>query len=79
MVLVFPIQVLTGYPNSILRWHPHRMHIRHALRETEFHGEFAFMNGGLFRQSQRVHFTVNVVIGDEAGFMMDGEVNSHNI
>ena len=37
------------------------------------------MNGGLFRQSQRVHFTVNVVIGDEAGFMMNGEVNSHNI
>ena len=37
------------------------------------------MNDALFRQSQRVRFTVNVVIGDEAGFMMNGEVNSHNI
>ncbi len=48
--------------------------IRHSLLEPTFHGECAFLNGAKStksnRQSQRVHITANVVIGDEAGFMM---------
>ena len=61
-----------------LRWHPYRMHIRHSLLQTDFPGR-VHSSKWWIRQCQRVHFTANVVIGDEAGFMMNGEVNTHNI
>ena len=61
-----------------LRWHSYRMHIRHSLLQTDFSRRMRFSEWWI-RQCQRVHFTANVVIGDEAGFMMNGEVNTHNI
>ena len=61
-----------------LRWHPYRIHIRHSLLQTDFPRRVRFSEWWI-RQCQRVHFTANVVIGDEAGFMMNGKVNTHNI
>ena len=63
---------------SELRWHLYRMHIRHFLLQTDFPRRVRFSEWWI-RQCQCVCFTANVVIGDEAGFMMNGEVNTHNI
>ena len=54
------------------------MHIRHSLLQTDFPRRVRFSEWWI-RQCQRVHFTANVVIGDEAVFMMNREVNMHNI
>ena len=59
-----------------LCWHPNRMHIRPSLLQTDFPQRVRFSEWWI-RQCQRVHFMANIV--DEAGFMMNGEVNTHNI
>ena len=61
-----------------LRWHPYQICIRHELRDGDFARRRDFCRW--FAEQQRnPHFLRNFVIGDEAGFSMNGEVNSHNV
>ena len=61
-----------------LRWHPYQISIRHELRDTDYPRRLNFCQW--FNQQQRnPRFLANFVIGDEAGFGMNGEVNSHNV
>ena len=54
------------------------MHVRHELLAADFPRRLLFAEW--FNQHcQRDNFLDNIIIGDEAGFSMNGEVNTHNI
>ena len=61
-----------------LRWHPYQICIRHELREGDFVRRRDFCPW-FAHQQRNSHFLRNFVIGDEAGFSMNGKVNSHNV
>lgn len=62
----------------MLRFHPYRMHIRHELKQEDFERRINFCNW--FAESCRdANFLSNFIISDEAGFAMNGEVNSQNV
>ena len=48
-----------------LKWHPYKIQRRHELQAADY--------------QRRVRFGEWLVIGDEAGFWMNGQVNSHNV
>ena len=61
-----------------LKWHPFRIHVRHKLKEIDFPRRLTFCRW--FRdQCNNPRFLFNLVIGDEASFAMNGQVNTHNI
>jgi hypothetical protein len=61
-----------------LRWHPYQISVRHELKENDYLRRRNFCRW--FSNHQRnPRFLANFVIGDEAAFCMNGEVNSHNV
>ena len=61
-----------------LRWHPYGMHVRHELLAADFPRRLRFAEW--FNQHcQRDNFLDNFIIGDEAGFSLNGEVNTQNV
>lgn len=61
-----------------LRLHPYKMLIRHKLREADLRRRLQFCHWFHARCNNR-RFLANFVIGDEAGFALNGEVNNHNV
>ena len=61
-----------------LNFHPYRIRIRHALQEGDFHRRLQFCYWFL-EQCRDPDFIRLVVIGDEAAFSMNGEVNTKNV
>ena len=61
-----------------IKWHPYRIHVRHELKNQDFARRLRFCNWFLER-CQNNRFLYNLVIGDEAGFSMNGKVNTHNL
>ena len=61
-----------------LRWHPYRMVRRHQLKDGDFERRTAFCEWFL-QKHQNPNFIGNFVIGDEAGFAMNGRVSNQNI
>ena len=61
-----------------LRWHPYRMHVRHELLPNDLPRRLRYSEW--FNQHCRnQNFLQSLIIGDEAGFAMNREVNSHNV
>ena len=74
----FRPQVLTCRITKLgLGWHPYRMHVRHELLAGDFARRLYFSEW--FNQHCRhERFLDNFIIGDEAAFSLNGEVNTHN-
>ena len=62
-----------------LRWHPYRMKRRHELKQADFDRRIAFSQWLINKTRNNPHFLQNLVIGDEAGFAMNGKVSSQNV
>ena len=61
-----------------LRWHPYRMHVRHKLLQNDWPRHLRFPEW--FNQCcQNENFLDWFIIGDEAGFEMNRQVNKHNV
>ena len=61
-----------------LRWHPYRMHVRHELLPDDLPRRLRYAQW--FNQRCRnPNFLQSIIIGDEAGFAINGEVNSQNV
>lgn len=58
--------------------HPHRMHVRHQLLPQEAR-PMQFAHWLINRCAQSEEFRRLFVIGEDAGFVMNGRVSSHNI
>ena len=78
-----PVQVSSTAFNCITRldlgWHPYRMHVGHELLPNDYLRGLRFSQWFNQKCEEDPHFLDHVVIGDEASFVMDGEVNSHNV
>lgn len=61
-----------------LEWHPYKMHIRHQLKPNDLNRRYAFC-AWFLNQCRNPRFLANLVIGDEAGFAMNGTVNTQNV
>lgn len=61
-----------------LRWHPYKMQVRHQLKPGDFARRTAFCEWFL-EKNRNPRFLHNFVIGDEAGFAMNGQVNTQNV
>ena len=77
-----PIEISPAGFNRITRldlgWHPYRMHVRHELLPDDYRRRLHFSEW--FNQKcEEPNFLENFVIGDEATFSMNGEVNSQNV
>ena len=77
-----PVGISTSGFNRItrldLRWHPYRMHVRHALLANDLPRRLRYSEW-FIQHCQDQNLLANFVIGDEAAFAMSGEVNSHNV
>ncbi len=62
-----------------LHFHPYRMHIRHQLLHADLRRRQDFAEWLLERCQGNPRFLEFLTIGDEAGFAMNGEVNTHNV
>ena len=61
-----------------LKWHPYRMKRRHQLKPEDYERRLNFSRW-LIEKTQNPHFLANLIIGDEAGFGMNGKVSSQNV
>lgn len=61
-----------------LKWHPYKIHVRHELKPQDFARRVRFCRW-FIDQCRNNRFLFNVVIGDEAAFQMNGQVNTHNV
>ena len=61
-----------------LRWHPYQINVRHELKDNDYPRRLQFCRW-FNQQLRNPRFLANFVVGDEAGFCMNGEVNSHNV
>lgn len=61
-----------------LHYHPYHMHIRHELLPGDLERRRAFCEWFLERCARNPRFLRYFVIGDEAAFAMNAEVNGHN-
>ena len=60
-------------------WHPYKMTIRQQNPDDN-RRRIEFSNWFIERcRDHRVFFLANLIIGDEASFRMNGEVNTHNV
>ena len=77
-----PVEISSSGFNRItrldLRWHPYRMHVRHGLLATDLPRRLRFAEW-FIQRCRREKFLPSIIIGDEAAFAMNGEVNSHNV
>ena len=65
-------------PKLDIRWHPYRMHVRHELLPDDLPRRLRNSNWSNERFRNQ-NFLQSIIIGDEAGFALNGEVNSHNV
>ena len=77
-----PLPISSAGFNRITRldlgWHPYRIHARHGLLAGDFAFRLRFSEW--FNQLCRnERFLDNFIIGDEATFSLNGEVNTHNV
>ena len=61
-----------------LRWHPYKMQLPHHLKAGDFARRTHFCEW-CNEQLRNPRFVFNLVIGDEAGFAMNGKVNTQNV
>ena len=61
-----------------LKWYPHQIITRHELRNPDYVRPLQFCQLFLHQRRNR-RFLVNIIVGDKAGFSLNGEVNSRNI
>lgn len=61
-----------------LKWHPYKMRVRHELKPNDPSRRIRFC-GWFLKKCQDRRFLSNFIIGDEAGFAMNGRVNSQNV
>ena len=61
-----------------MKWHTYKLRVRHQLKPTDFDRRGHFSERLIEKGGNR-RFLANFVIGDEAGFAMNGEVNSQNV
>jgi hypothetical protein len=54
------------------------MHVRHELRPDDFPRRLRYSNW-FNERCRNPNFLQSIIIGDEAGFVLNGEVNSHNV
>ena len=54
------------------------MRVRHQLKPTDFDRRIRFSEW-LIEKCRDQRFLANLIIGDEAGFAMNGKVNSQNV
>ena len=77
-----PIPISRASFNRITRqdikWHPYRMHVRHELLPADFARRLRF-SVWLNERCRRENFLDSFLIGDEASFVMNGEVNTQNV
>ena len=52
---------------------------RHELKQADFDRRIAFSQWLINKTRNNPHFLQNLVIGDEAGFAMNGKVSSQNV
>ena len=64
---------------SDLKWHPYKMRIRHELKPNDPTRRIEFCRWLLDKYRRDRRFLSNFIIGDEAGFAMNGVVNSQNV
>ena len=62
-----------------LTMHPYRMHIRHALLPGDFDRRMRFARWLINRCQRNEEFLRSLVVGDEAAFSLNGQVNSWNV
>ncbi len=62
-----------------LRQYPYRMHVRHQLLPRDFQRRLNFARWLTKRCDRNENFLREFVIGDEATFCMNGEVNTQNV
>ena len=61
-----------------LKWHPYKIQPRHELLADDYRRRRLFCEWFL-RKVRYPRFLANLVIGDEAGFWMNGRVSSQNV
>ena len=59
-----------------LKWHPYEMRVRHQLKPTDFDRR---ISEWIIEKCRDRRFLANLIIGDEAGFAINGKVNSQNV
>lgn len=62
-----------------LHFHPFRMHVRHEILPEDLQRRQQFSQWFLERCNRNHRFLRYFLIGDEAGFAMNGKVNTHNV
>ena len=62
-----------------LNMHPYRMHIRHQLLPRDYARRMQFARWLVDHYERNEDFLRPFVIGDEAAFAMNGQVNTHNV
>ena len=62
-----------------LHMHPYRMHIRQQLLPQDYARRIQFAQWLIERCERNEDFLRSFVIGDEAGFAMNGQVNTNNV
>ena len=61
-----------------IKWHPYRMHVRHELLAGDFARRLHFSRW-FNERCRRENVLDSLVNGDEASFVMNGEVNTQNV
>lgn len=61
-----------------LKWHPYKIQRRHQLKVADYQRRVRFSQWFL-EKNRSPQFLANLVIGDEAGFWMNGRVSSQNV
>ena len=61
-----------------IRWHPYQMHVQHELFAEDFPRRLRFAEW-FNKRCLHANFLDSILIGDEAGLAMNGEVNTHNV
>ena len=62
-----------------LTMHPYRMYIRHGLLPEDFDRRMRFARWLINRCQRNEEFLRSLVVGDEAAFSLNGQVNSWNV
>ena len=61
-----------------IRWHLYRMHVRHELLPNDLPRRLRYSNW-FNERCPNQNFLQSIIIRDEAGFALNGEINSHNV
>ena len=62
-----------------LQFHPYKMKVRHELKQADYARQITYCQWFLEKTRNNRAFLPSLIIGDEAGFSMNGLVNTHNV